>query len=190
MFNVLFCCDLLSFIPSAHPSLRLWKVDLFHVFVVVWSDENCRTLVCLAAAACGIRKLRCGSRSLYVLGEYQAAGCGFHQAPTEGVREGVVPRVILHIHSWFCPRLLSWYKSLQLFPLTYFFLIETHFCTFFLAVGSDSTPIRWTAELMKSVSLSLSLPVSPPPPPLLYLSQCSGGHSVWIQSVWRRSFSC
>ena len=45
------------------------------------------------------------------------------------------------------------------FPLTSFFSLEL-VSDFILAVGSNRAPIRWTTELMKSVSLSLSL--SPP----------------------------
>lgn len=63
---------------------------------------------------------------------------------------------VVYMKSGFCLRLFCRYEQLQLFFffLTSFFSLEL-ISDFILAVGSNRAPIRWTTELMKSLSLHL-----------------------------------
>lgn len=85
----------------------------------------------------------------------------FYQDLVEGV-EGH-PKSPYCTWSWFCPRMFFRWVASTFPPLPNIsFYSLKQVSDFILAVGSNRAPIRWTTELMKSVSLPLAASSSSP----------------------------
>lgn len=103
----------------------------------------------------------------------------FYQDLVEGV--GGRPKSPYCTWSWFCPRMFfRWVASKFFFPPNISFYSLKQVSDFILAVGSNRAPIRWTTELMKSVSLPLVASSSSPALFILVLRGTLGLDSVSV----------